>query len=144
MERELPTEGARIFVTWPQTMALELYFKTNIIHSSGTESKENRTPSLCAGNRGQACCDEHGSRFPQGQAGSNQTPLPIKLDPFKPQHAHFPVAMGHRRAALGSRLVLFSTEPSDRSIRGDDSVAWDERSEGVIREGGADYEYSTQ
>ena len=37
--------------------------------------------------------------------------------------------------------MLFSTEPSDHSIRGDDSVAWDERSEGVIREGGADYEY---
>jgi hypothetical protein len=64
--------------------------------------------------------------------------LPVKLDPFESQHAQFPVAMGHWRAALGSRLMLFSTEPSDRSIRGDDSVAWDERSEGVICESGAD------
>ena len=118
---------------------LELYFRNEYYTLLQYRiKKNNRTPSLRAGNRGQARCDEYGSRLPQGQAGSSQTPLPVKLDPFESQHAQFPVAMGHRRAALGSRLVLFSTEPSDRSIRGDDSVARDEWGEGVICESGAD------
>ena len=64
--------------------------------------------------------------------------LLIELDPFESQHPEFPITMGHRRTLLRTRLVLLSTEPSDCSIRGDDSVAWDERSERVIRKSGAD------
>lgn len=65
----------------------------------------------------------------------------IKLDPFKSQHPQFPVAMGHGRTVLGTRFMLFSTEPSDRSVRGDDSVAWNERSERVVRKSGPDWSY---
>lgn len=68
----------------------------------------------------------------------NQTALLIEFDSFEPQHPEFPIAMRHRRTALKARLVFLPTEPSDRSIRGNDSMAWDERSEGVICESGAD------
>ena len=78
------------------------------------------------------------SRFPHGQTVTDQTALLIKFDPFEPQHPEFPIAVRHNRTALNSRLVFLSTEPSDRSIRGDDSVTWNERSEGVICESGAD------
>ena len=67
--------------------------------------------------------------------------LLIEFDPFESQHPQFPVTMRHRRTALRARLMLLSTEPSDRSIRGDDSVAWDEWCEGVICESGADWAY---
>ena len=43
---------------------------------------------------------ERGSRFPQGQAGANQMPLLIELDPFKSQHPQLPVTMGDRRTVL--------------------------------------------
>ena len=81
---------------------------------------------------------ESRSRFPEGHATTNQTPLLIKLDSFKLQHPQFPVAMGNPRTTLQTRFILLSTEPSNRSIRGYDSVARDERSERVIRESGAD------
>lgn len=64
--------------------------------------------------------------------------LPIEPDPFESQHPEFPVAMGHRRTALGTRSMLLSAETPDRSVRGNDSVAWDEWSERVIRKSGAD------
>ena len=64
--------------------------------------------------------------------------LPIELDPFKPQHPQFPIAVGHHRSIFGTRFMLLSTEPSDRPVRGDDPVAWDERGERVVRESGSD------
>ena len=51
--------------------------------------------------------------------------------------------MGYRRTLLQTSFFRFlSAEPSDRSIRGDDSVARDERSERVIRESGAHCTYT--
>ena len=46
--------------------------------------------------------------------------------------------MGHHRPTLRTRFILLSTEPSNRPIRGNDSVARDEGGERVIRESSAD------
>jgi hypothetical protein len=116
-------------------------FKTNTIHSSGTESRniiEDRRFALeteakhAAMNTAQGC---HSVRLPPTRrpCPSNLTPSSLSMRIFQSQWN-----TGERLLELGSRLMLFSTEPSDCSVRGDDSVARDERSEGVICESGPD------